>query len=151
MIIERRITLGLVLLVTGAGLYLLYRPTSLLFFSWISSLGLASVASSIRLLVADEGNPDPWIIYCLPNGLWIASFGFFISAIWCGISRLAASFWICLLATVGLLAELLQKLTYIPGTFDIGDVLAYLSGTAVALVATAPTHPRRPALQNRTG
>ena len=121
--------ISLILIVIGGLLYLSFRPDFLLMFGWADFLGLDNVVHQLRNQTAFMLTAMPeFIIYSLPNGLWIFSFGVLMLAIW-GIHQPFQTYiWTAALLAVGISSEVLQITGLIPGTFDILDVVAYLGG-----------------------
>lgn len=66
-----------------------------------------------------------WVIYNVPDGLWLFSFLNCLYIIWYKSSIRTKMIWIMSVFLLALLTEVLQKFHFIPGTFDINDILAY--------------------------
>jgi multisubunit Na+/H+ antiporter MnhF subunit len=63
------------------------------------------------------------VVLCdwLPDFLWASSFSLFLWAIWGSIE-----YWIVAVPySIGVGSEVLQYMTFLPGTFDLQDVVAY--------------------------
>ena len=119
----RLVTIWLVLtsLFMGGCLYLLYRSDSLVMFRWCQSLGVYDFIVSLR----PQAHYDNWLVYSLPDGLWMLAYVLLMGAIWnFNVKKsLLASL---PLAVVAIGSELLQIPRWIPGTFDIVDLFCYL-------------------------
>lgn len=72
------IWLGLTSLFIGGCLYLLYRSDSLVMFRWCQSLGVYDFIISLR----PQGHYDNWLVYSLPDGLWMLAYVLLMGAIW---------------------------------------------------------------------
>jgi hypothetical protein len=99
-------------LILGAGIYLLFRDTSI-------------IKSALLSHNYNSGYFSPgWVIYNLPDFLWLYSL-FASLALWINASHktLRAYIFISFIGT--LLSEVLQKFNLLFGTFDPFDLLFY--------------------------
>ena len=129
-----KIIAGLIFLLTGSYLYLKFRSETLLMFKWAENLGLDFIVSSIR--GSSEGlNSDrmKYIIFSAPYGLWVISFCCFIGAIWHKDSSLSAIILRLIVPVIAVSSELLQFVGFLPGTFDINDLLVLIVSTIIGL------------------
>lgn len=121
----------------GALIYVLARSEFLLVFRWLETLGLHSTVAAARdyLGPAMETLSD-FILFSYPDGAWV--FGFVCQMAWTWRDRpgLEASLWVSLGPILGLAGELGQLVGWVPGTFDISDLLAMVGmwGLARALI-----------------
>jgi hypothetical protein len=100
----------------GCMLYVIGRPLSLL------RIGVSLKIDNTNILI-----PLPkWVVYNLPDGLWLYSFLMLLIFIWQGQNNREAFLWYSLLIVIALGSELLQKYSLTLGTFDLLDILAYL-------------------------
>lgn len=114
--------LALIILLVGGMVYLLFRSTSLPMFDWVRN---ADMMNSIERLGFNIYLIPAWMIYILPDGLWMFSYCLIIGCIWdFRISR--CWFMLTLLLLVAILFEFLQYFHVIPGTFDNMDIIAYV-------------------------
>lgn len=74
-------SLTLLSLLAGLFIYLVWREPSNPFYQWSIQLGLIQEVNSTRNLVANFQMPS-WIVYSLPDGLWMFSFILFMMIIW---------------------------------------------------------------------
>jgi hypothetical protein len=123
--------------VCGATIYLLFRSSHLLVFSWLDALHLNSTVTTLRIWVAPLRSDMPeWILYSLPDGLWVYGLTASLSLLgaqsqsWLKLGWPSAGI---LLAFVG---ELGQYLGFIPGSFDPVDLLFCIVGFGLALIFT---------------
>lgn len=77
--------------------------------------------------------PD-WLIFALPDGLWMFSLGLIIGAIWNFTWNSTSIFWYTCALCAGLLHELLQLTQVIPGVFDWMDMLFILCGGVLPMI-----------------
>lgn len=113
--------LSLLSLFIGGCLYLMYRSDSLVMFEWCKTLGIYDMVLNLR----PEKKLGGWVVYSLPDGLWLFSYILLMGSIWrFNLKRsLYAS---SPLVVIALGSELLQIPGWIPGTFDVVDLLCYL-------------------------
>jgi hypothetical protein len=117
-----QLVLSFISLVLGGLIYVLYRQKSIIFLSFIANHTenrMTDIRSNINLSQLAD-----WIIYSLPDGLWLFSYMLFVDCLWQkSKSRL---FWILILPIIAILWEFGQKASICQGTFDINDLLSYL-------------------------
>jgi hypothetical protein len=90
----------------GGGIYLLWRPESLLVFRWIRLAGLEPSLSALRSAAAGIGAVLPgWVIYAL----WAFALGLFLFTLWGACRRVLVP-----LAAAGLAAVCLPELLQHP-------------------------------------
>jgi hypothetical protein len=100
----------------GCFLYAVGRPLSILIIG--DTLKLHNNDVIIKL--------PQWLIYSAPDGLWLYSFLMWLILTWRNEASTQAFFWYLLLIAFAISSELLQKYSFISGTFDRNDMLAYL-------------------------
>jgi hypothetical protein len=117
-------------LLIGTLIYVLFRSNSILFNSWMKDSGFFTYLLKTRLLIQNSNlTLNRYLVYNLPDGLWLFSWLNFLLIIWefeiNKTSRLViiASF----LAAIS--SELLQGLGFLSGTYDICDLFAYVLAT----------------------
>ena len=129
-----KIFIGLFFLLIGSYLYLKFRSETLLMFKWAKNLGLDFIVSSIRgSLESLNSDRMKYIIFSAPYGLWVISFCCFIGAIWHKDSSLSAIILRLIVPVIAVSSELLQFVGFLPGTFDINDLLVLIVSTIVGL------------------
>jgi hypothetical protein len=69
--------------------------------------------------------PSDWVLYNLPDGLWLYAFLACLHLIWNGVPYRQFVKWLILAITLTFSSEFLQAIHLIPGTFDWYDLLAY--------------------------
>jgi len=122
--------LAVVSFLMGCAVYLLYRAPSLKVFSWLDLLHLKDPLLVFRPKSA-AGLPH-WFLYSFPDGCWVFSYMLFMGGIWMGRFRDGILFLLAL-PVIALVSEIMQGVGLLRGTFDWGDVAAYLLGLFLAL------------------
>ena len=104
---------------TGVSIYLLWRDEHLLIHRVLHACQLHPMLDTIRSQAADIYLPE-WVRFALPDGLWSMSYILTIDAL---VKRdyLLTS----VIPAIGILSELMQWTGWLPGTFDLCDLLAY--------------------------
>jgi hypothetical protein len=118
----------------GAGIYSLWRSKRLLVFTWYGWLGLQAPLLALRANLAGVRHflPD-FVLYSLPDALWVYSFTFLMQSVWFRHSRsYGRTFWILLPVSLAVGAEIGQYLKVVPGTFDLMDIAGYVAAWAAA-------------------
>ena len=115
---------GVLLLICGCAIYLLFRSSSLNIYKWCSALGLTGLIDYFRELVMDWNIPDV-IRFSLPDGLYCAAYILIVDAIWHQESGLQKYIIISLVPIFTIGSELLQGLSIVRGTFDVFDLICY--------------------------
>ena len=118
------IILGVVFLMWGCAIYLLFRSKSLNIYQGCMFLGLSDTIDSLRYAV-QHWNITEWVRYSLPDGLYSAAYILIIDAIWKNDNRLIKFIIILLIPTVTISSELLQYFGLVKGTFDMYDLICY--------------------------
>ena len=119
-----QILTGFILLLVGGLTYTLFRPTTLLGFRLTDAFGLSPLISGWRTAMAAQ-QPDPFIVYCLPNGLWSAAFILIMDRVCAPRPLRQRLCWAAVIPAIGIVAELLQAAGIVPGTFDWLDIVCY--------------------------
>lgn len=120
---------GITMLLCGCSIYLLFRSKTINLYQWCSMVGLADVIDILRMGVMNWQVPD-FIRFCLPDGLYCASYILLMDAVWPdnGKLRYLAVLFIPIVA-IG--HELLQCVGITKGTFDVSDLLCYIVPLAI--------------------
>lgn len=113
-------------LLIGGFLYLGYRTERLLMFDWVDNLGLRSTIYQFRLFCTEHPLPS-WVYYSLPDGLWLLSYMLFMNIIWSKKEEVQYIIWLYILPVIAIVSEILQIFISEIGTFDIIDLLSYVS------------------------
>jgi hypothetical protein len=118
----------------GAAIYLLFRTPHLLVFSWTRAAGLAGMLASARHSLSPVAAAMPeWMLYSAPDGLWVYALTAAMLAVWRGDRSPGRYPWIAAGVVLGAGGELGQLAGFVPGTFDIADLLFSVAAFAAAL------------------
>ena len=120
-------------LIIGVVIYAFYRNENLLVFTWVEYvIGLKpSLNFSLDLTQSLMNLHIPnWIIFSLPDGIWIYVLTSTIFVVWAQKIHL---FWLSVPIFLGIGLEIFQLYNLVPGTFDSIDLMFLLSGYAIAL------------------
>jgi hypothetical protein len=118
----------------GAAIYSLWRSDRLLVFTWYGWLGLKEPLLTLRANLAGVRHflPD-FVLYSLPDALWVYSFTYLMELVWFRHSRsFGQTFWILLPVSLAVGAEVGQLIKVVPGTFDLMDIGGYIAAWAAA-------------------
>lgn len=126
----RTIVIASVSLWLGAMIYILFRSTHLLIFNWIDKIGLMNFVYCIRPNLTDV---PKWVIYSLPDGLWMFSYCLFIGHIW-NYNLKRSFFFLILLPIYAISNEIMQYFHFISGTFDLMDMIFFLTSLDFGLL-----------------
>jgi|TARA_B110000902_G_C14045786_1_gene489689 glycopeptide antibiotics resistance protein len=99
-------------------------------FSWLKLLGFEESIIQLRTIFKNT-QPSEFIIYNLPNGLWVISSTIFLLIIWENNYNKEFGFYFSLLLLMVILPELLQYFNIISGTFDITDLIVNFFGLVI--------------------
>jgi hypothetical protein len=118
------LTIGL-----GGIIYVFFRSDSLIMFKWLRILFLSEYIQQIReeTMMFHQILPQ-WLIYSLPDGLWVCSYTCIISCIWFGCNDPQKIIWVLIIPALAIVSEVGQLARIIPGTFDSMDLFFYLFG-----------------------
>ena len=107
----------------GGLIYLLFRSEKLLMFDWIRFLGFKQSIDFLRndFSILKSFIPN-WVLFSLPDGLWVYSFSSAIIIIW-NDNRKVLILLLSIPLIFGPAVELLQFLKLFKGTFDIKDLV----------------------------
>lgn len=122
---SKYILLGLLLLIVGGMIYLLYRPQSLLLFHVAGGLGLTDAIGQWRQTAA-AWRPAKFTVYCLPAGLWALSYVLIVGTLTQSLPALRRWLLVASIPLLGIASEVMQALGLVPGTFDWTDLALYL-------------------------
>lgn len=118
-----QLLLALILLFVGGMIYIAFRSTSLVMFSWFNELGMNTTVESIRKISNSFSLPY-FIKYCMPNAFWITSYILVVDAlVQIDNYRLL---WAMTLPVISIVCEILQIWKVVPGIFDTGDLICFI-------------------------
>ncbi len=128
------VALAIILLIVGGLVYLAFRSLSLTMFGWLESLGLMGTISDFRMMFSSM-HPSSFVLYNLPDLLWIISYLLFVNGLITKNDRAIYLFWVLFLPILAIGHEILQGLGLMSGSFDIIDLLCYIVPTTINLVS----------------
>ena len=126
-------------LLAGGLVYVCWRDSNLLMFKWFAAFGLEPLIAWLREGTASAQTLLPhWLVYSLPDGLWVYALTALMIFLWRGKHPLPVKiFWLSLGLLLGAGSELGQLAGVLPGTFDPVDFLVCLAAPAGALILTS--------------
>ncbi|WP_298539484.1 hypothetical protein [uncultured Aquimarina sp.] len=114
---------------TGSLIYILFRSNTLKMFDWFNQIGFINLIEVFREYIFKFSYLIPdWILFSLPDGLWLFSYVSTILYIWNNDITKNSLLWIFIVPTIAILSEICQAMKILPGTFDLNDLLFYLLG-----------------------
>ena len=136
-----KISLQVVLpLLTGGLIYILFRADNLLMFRWFDKLGASDFISVCRQHTIGQFSLPTWLIYSLPDALWVFSFTSLMLSIWRDKFSVQSIFWILVAPTIGLLSEIGQAVHLVRGTFDFSDLTLILIASSLPFYSLLKNH-----------
>ncbi len=115
-------------------MYILFRSEHLMVNSWVLNNQLGSVFGKIRYQTFQILETVPkWIIYSLPDALWLMSFGLILQLIWINETKRIRIIWTVVPCSIAVLWELFQATYLVNGTFDLVDLLFYFLSTLLLI------------------
>jgi len=127
-------------LMLGGIIYLLFRPSEILFLKWIQTAGLDNWFSLARQksLSLNLHLPE-WIVFSLPNGFWAFAYALLITCVWSGSKSWLRYFWMASIPILVLGFEILQFTGTIPGTFCMQDLALGMAGIITGIIVGTKT------------
>jgi hypothetical protein len=127
-------------LLLGGIIYVLFRASEPVFFTWIPGAGLDSWINFARHRSVSFGQFLPeWIIFSLPNGLWAFAYALLITGIWAGSRSWLRTFWMASIPLLVLGYEILQYTGAIPGVFCLQDLALGMAGLIAGIIVGIKT------------
>lgn len=126
-------TIGVLFLVCGCSIYLLFRSTTLNIYQWCYAIGLSTTIDVMREHARTWNLPDV-VLYCLPDGLYCAAYLLIMDAIWKEDWRILKYLILFIVPAITISSELLQYSGFVPGVFDINDLLCYSIPPAIYII-----------------
>ncbi|MEN8230204.1 MAG: hypothetical protein ABFS38_18735 [Bacteroidota bacterium] len=121
----------------GGFIYILFRPTEPVFFSWFSAIGIENWLYSIREKSISISSFLPqWIVYSLTNGLWAFAYTLIVLSIWTGSKSFLKYFWFLSIPVLVFGFEVLQLTGEIQGTFCLNDIIWSAIGITTGFITT---------------
>lgn len=127
---------SVLLIFIGELIYILYRPLTLYMFKPFEQMGMLNCIRSIRashLFPPIEAVPQ-WIVYNLPDGMWLLSYMFAMEFIWDNEGKYIKLLCIWIMPTAIIIHEFCQLMRLVNGTWDINDLTIYIIAIAIYLL-----------------
>lgn len=122
-------------LLCGGLIYVLFRTATLKMFVWYKTIGLGGLTNGLRKLTFKFANELPeWILFSLPDGLWVFSYVCSMLAIWQNSVSSKNAFWILIIPILAIGSEIGQLFGLVVGTFDFADLLFYIFGMTLSFI-----------------
>lgn len=119
--------------VLGGLVYCAFRSRDHLLFSWLDAVSLTPSIDALRLAAAPWRPESSWVLYSLPDGLWLYGFAYAMRSVW--PARGEGALWRGAPLALALGSEAAQALQVLQGTFDPLDVATYLAAYGLARVS----------------
>jgi hypothetical protein len=117
----------LIPILIGGLIYIASRSKTLKMFNWFEKMNLSNEIETIRNYFVGIELPN-WIVYNLPDLLWVFSFTSFLLLIWNKRIEKENLFYILFPMCIGVFSEIGQFFSIINGTFDKLDIIFYVFG-----------------------
>ena len=122
-------------LLLGCFIYISFRQDTLIMFNWLDRIHTLEVISDYRLFTLPLAENLPtWVLYSLPDGLWLFSYLSVLLAVWDNTISKDNIHWILLVPAIAVLIEFGQLFHIVSGTFDILDLTFYLVGAVLPIL-----------------
>ncbi len=122
-------------LLFGGLIYVLFRTATLKMFGWYETIGLGGLTNRMRKLTFQFANELPeWILFSLPDGLWIFSYVCLMLAVWQNSISFKNAFWVLIIPILAIGSEIGQLFGFVVGTFDLTDLLFYILGMTLPFI-----------------
>lgn len=140
--------LSIAAMTVGGLIYVLWRPDSLIMFSWFAAIGVDQVIADARAWAQPLRDSVPRFVHdSLPQALWLFSGCLAIHSVWRNWRYRGELLWITLVLTLAFGLELGQALGLMGGVFDYLDlallIVAFLAACSVALAGEQATEVKR--------
>lgn len=121
--------------ILGGLIYLLLRPSSIVFYGWLEYFNVYTPIYNLRLnLLAYLPVFPSWFIYSLPNGLWAFSYTAIILNLWANRTESIKYFWFSTIPIICMGYEVMQYMGLIRGTFCFTDLSFCFLGMALGVI-----------------
>lgn len=130
------ILLSVLLISFGELIYILYRSLTLYMFKPFEQMGMLDNIRSLRashLFPPTEAVPE-WIVYSLPDGMWLLSYMFTMEYIWDNEGKYIKVLCIWIMPIAIIIHEFFQFMRLANGTWDINDLTIYIVAIVIYLL-----------------
>jgi hypothetical protein len=115
----------------GGLIYIFHRNENIMFLSWLKFINIDFML--LRQFDYDKNIVSLFIIYSLPNGLWILSGLLFLNIFW-KYEKTNLLIYSIIFIVLGISIEIGQYLNILLGTFDVFDIISILIFSIIGLV-----------------
>jgi len=112
-------------LLTGEVLYAAYRSDSIYLNQFLETTSNGLLSEFLQSL-SETINLPHWVIYSLPDGLWMLALVVLVLAIWDFKLDMRSLPWLAIAVLSGVMFEMFQGLAILSGTFDVTDLILIL-------------------------
>lgn len=119
-----QVLLGVLCLLVGISIYLLFRSESITLYRWMAAIGVTDAIAPLRQSVS-HWDVSPFVRFSLPDGLYCLSYILLMDAVWQRSRRPLRLIAASLIPLIAITHELLQVAGLARGTFDWSDLLCY--------------------------
>ncbi len=129
------LTIAVLCLLAGAVIYFITRAENILINQWVAHIANGRVLHFFQGVVSNKWVPD-WIIYSLPDALWMLALTLFILMIWDFRIHRKSMPWLAVAVVAGTGLEMLQAFRLMRGTFDMTDFLFIFLAASIPIMIT---------------
>lgn len=119
-----KILMGVLSLMCGCAIYLLFRSKALYIYIWCKAIGCSPFIDSLRISVQNWPVSD-FFRFSMPDGLYCAAYILIMDAIWSNENCWQKYLFIAVVPVITMSSEVLQYYGLVKGTFDIVDLFCY--------------------------
>ena len=123
----------------GGWLYIAGRTTALLMWDWGRTIGAEPVMTGLRQATTGVAAQLPdWVLYSLPDALWVYALTYAIVRLQRRSSRFVQLGYLMVPIAFGPGAEVMQAFGWLPGTFDLTDLVLCVGALLAGWFAAKP-------------
>ncbi len=122
-------------LLIGAAIYFITRSENIFLNQWLALFADGQALRFFQGLVSNQWLPD-WILFSLPDALWMTALTLFILMIWDFKIHRRSTAWLAMAVVAGAGMEILQGFHLMRGTFDMADLLFILFAASIPITIT---------------
>lgn len=139
-----RLLIAGIAMLAGGILYLGFRTDTLEMFSWVDSLDIRWLVDGLRAALGPLSPRIPaWMVYSLPEALWLFSGILLLRTIWQNASSSAGELYVWCFFLGSLCLECSQSLGLVSGRFDPVDCICLIMAFLAAELLRQPNSDSR--------
>lgn len=127
-LIKQAIILSVISMLVGIFIYIFLRPTAAQAVHFI--INIFPILDNVREITTNY-NYSNWLLYNLPDALWVYSYTVLIVAIWGYRNSLESKIWLSTVPIICIGYEIAQYFYIIKGTYDIKDVIYSITAIVI--------------------